>query len=190
MTDIFISYSRRDKAFVRALYEALNQLNRDAWVDWRDIAPAVEWEKTIYEGIERAKKFVYVISPDSVASKYCDDEVNHAIRHHKPLIPILCREVDLSTVRKELTVHQLISFCGEDDFSVALQKLAEVIDTDFEYARLYTRLHERAQEWKHREGQDGLLLRGSELADAEQWLMASAGKKAGTLKPTQRVHNC
>jgi hypothetical protein len=32
MTDIFISYSRRDKAFVRTLYEALNQLNRDAWL--------------------------------------------------------------------------------------------------------------------------------------------------------------
>jgi len=54
MTDIFISYSRRDKAFVRALYEALTNLNRTAWIDWRDIAPAVEWEKTIYEGIERA----------------------------------------------------------------------------------------------------------------------------------------
>ncbi|HEY9668311.1 MAG TPA: toll/interleukin-1 receptor domain-containing protein [Coleofasciculaceae cyanobacterium] len=84
MTDIFISYSRRDKAFVRALNEALKHLNRTTWVDWRDIAPAVEWEKSIYEGIERAKKFVYVISPDSVASKYCDDEVNHAVRHRKP----------------------------------------------------------------------------------------------------------
>jgi hypothetical protein len=177
MTDIFISYSRRDKAFVRALYEALTNLNRTAWIDWRDIAPAVEWEKTIYEGIERAKKFVFVISPDSVASKYCNDELNHAIRHHKPLVPILCRDVDLNTVRKELSVHQLISFCGEEDFSTALQKLAEVIDTDFEHARLYIRLKERAEEWKRRGCQEDFLLRGGELAEAQAWLTASALKK-------------
>jgi hypothetical protein len=156
MADIFISYSQRDKAFVRALYEGLKKLNRDAWVDWQDIAPAVDWEKEIAKGIELANKFVYVISPDAIASPHCTFELNHAIQHHKQLVPVLCREVDLAAVNPELTRLQLVSFCGEDDFSTALQKLAEVIDTDLEHARLFTRLKSRAEEWEASDRQSRL----------------------------------
>ena len=33
MADVFISYSRKDKAFVQRLDEALQQHEREAWVD-------------------------------------------------------------------------------------------------------------------------------------------------------------
>ncbi|WP_421657227.1 toll/interleukin-1 receptor domain-containing protein [Leptothermofonsia sp. ETS-13] len=39
MTDVFISYSRKDKDFVKTLHTALANHNREAWVDWQDIPP-------------------------------------------------------------------------------------------------------------------------------------------------------
>jgi hypothetical protein len=34
---IFISYSRKDKDFVRHLNDALIAQKREAWIDWKDI---------------------------------------------------------------------------------------------------------------------------------------------------------
>ena len=43
MSKIFISYSRKDKDFVKKLYEALTKSlpnsDQDVWVDWEDIPP-------------------------------------------------------------------------------------------------------------------------------------------------------
>ncbi len=66
MTDVFISYSRKDKDFVRRLDEALVKHNRDSWVDWKDIPPAADWLKEIYGAIEEANTFVFIVSPDSI----------------------------------------------------------------------------------------------------------------------------
>jgi WD40 repeat protein len=177
MNDVFISYSRRDKAFVRALHDALKKLEHRAWVDWLDITPALEWQQEIDQGIETADKFIFVISPDSIASKYCLAELDHAIAHRKQLIPVLNREVDFTVVRPELTQLQIISFCGEDDFATALQTLATVINTDLDHARLFTRLKQRADEWIKGDRHDSFLLRGTELATAEQWLINGANKQ-------------
>ena len=37
MTDVFISYSRKDKAFVQILNQALGESKYETWVDWEDI---------------------------------------------------------------------------------------------------------------------------------------------------------
>lgn len=176
ITDIFLSYSRRDKAFVRALYSALQKLNRSAWVDWQDIAPAVDWENSIYKGIENANKFIFVISPDSVTSPYCKDEINYAIEHKKQLVPILCRDTDLSKLHPGIAKLQIISFCGESDFESAFATLLQVIETDLEHTHFYTGLKVRAEQWEKQTRHESLLLRGTELASAEQWLTDSIDK--------------
>jgi len=89
MSDVFISYSRKDSGFVRTLHEALEKSNRETWVDWGGIAKGTEWWKEIEAGIEGADTFVFVISPDSVASTVCQDEINHAIRYNKQILPIV-----------------------------------------------------------------------------------------------------
>ena len=48
--EVFISYSRKDKDFVRRLDEELKRRDREAWVDWEGIPPGDTWEKTIYGG--------------------------------------------------------------------------------------------------------------------------------------------
>jgi TIR domain len=92
--DVFISYSRRDKVFVQRLNAALVNLNRDTWVDWEDIMPTEKWWQAIESGIESANTFVFIISPDSVASSVCKQEIEHAVLHHKRLVPVVCRDAD------------------------------------------------------------------------------------------------
>ncbi|MEM9217491.1 MAG: TIR domain-containing protein [Cyanobacteria bacterium P01_F01_bin.150] len=175
MTDVFISYCRRDKAFVRALCHALQTNGHQLWVDWEGIQASEPWREEISKGIRNAKRMVYILSPDTVASIYCDWEVDQAFQLQKKLIPILCRDVDISSVRQDVSDLQFISFCGEDDFPTALKKLEGAITADLDYDRTFARLAQRAQEWQKRDRQDGWL-RGAELEEAELWLASSTDK--------------
>jgi hypothetical protein len=56
--DVFISYSRDDDAFVRRLYDALNEKERRAWVDWKGIPPSADWMAELYAAIQSADNFV------------------------------------------------------------------------------------------------------------------------------------
>src|ERR1700730_3097518 len=88
MTDVFISYSRKDKDFVRRLDEALKSRKREAWVDWEGIRPTEEFMQAIYGAIEAADTFIFVLTPDSVVSVVCRREIAHAAEHNKRLVPI------------------------------------------------------------------------------------------------------
>ncbi len=94
MTDVFISYSRRDKVFVSRLFDALNPRKRDIWVDWKGIPYSAEWWKEICAGIEAADNFIFVISPESLGSRICNDELAYATKHNKRIIPVVRREID------------------------------------------------------------------------------------------------
>ncbi len=178
MADVFISYSRRDKAFVQVLYDALRASQYDTWIDWQDIAPTTEWWQEIETGIEAAHTFIFVISPDSVASDYCRREVDHAIQHGKRLIPILRRsDFEPGGLHPKLGQHQWLMFRPEDDFDTAFATLVETINTDLEHKKTHTRLQVKAIEWQQQNQDASLLLRGRELETAEQWLIrASTGK--------------
>jgi len=71
MADVFISYAREDQEFVKKLSQALKSHGRDAWVDWTDIPPTVEWLREIFAGIEGTAVFAFLISPESVRSPVC-----------------------------------------------------------------------------------------------------------------------
>jgi hypothetical protein len=174
--DIFISYSRRDKDFVRQLWEAFERGNQNAWVDWDDIPPTADWRQEIYLGIEAANNFVFVISPHSIGSVVCAEELAHAIAQGKRLVPIVRQEVDYQAVHPELAKLNWIFFREQDDFNRAFQTLIEAIETDLSYVRSHTRLLVRAREWDNKERDRSFLLRGSDLEAAEQWLRQSATK--------------
>ena len=124
MADVFISYSRKDKDFVKTLHLALAQCDRDAWVDWEDILPTADWWQEIERGIEAANTFVFVVSPDSVASKVCNQEIDHAIHHNKRLVPVVRRDdFDTKQAHEALRRHNWLYFRESDDFDSAFQSL-------------------------------------------------------------------
>lgn len=174
MADLFISYSRVDREFVRSLHQPLEQEGRDVWVDLDDIPPSAEWLQEIYAGIEAASSVVFVLSPSLLASKVCRQELEHAAAHGKRLIPVVCHDVDREAVPPELAARNWILWRSEDDASAALQALRRALDTDLEWVRDHTRLLTRAIEWDAERRDDSFVLRGSDLRDAEAWLNRAA----------------
>lgn len=170
MSDVFISYSRKDAEFVRRLHVALAKADRNVWVDWEDIPPTAEWLREINSAIETANSFAFVITPDSVASAICMKEVAHAVTCNKRLIPLVHREVDSATVPAALAKLNWIFFRDSDAFESSVHALLAAIDTDLDWVRTHTRLLTRASEWESSGQEKSLVLRGHHLKEAEDWL--------------------
>jgi WD40 repeat protein len=181
MTDVFISYSRHDKEFVLRLHDALQQHGRNAWVDWEGIPPSAEWMQEINSAIEAADTFVFVISPDSVASQVCNTEVAHANRNNKRLVPVVRRDPSTAAVPKSLSDLNWIFARDSDDFDVAIKSLMSAIDTDLDWARAHTRLLTRAIEWDGNRRDYSFALQGSDLQRAEHYLTMHERKEPALL---------
>ncbi|MBD1846699.1 toll/interleukin-1 receptor domain-containing protein [Cyanobacteria bacterium FACHB-63] len=182
MSDVFISYSRKDKEFVQALHAALEAEERDIWIDWEDIPATADWWQEIEQGIEGASTFVFVISPDSMVSEVCNREIDHAVKHHKRLVPIVRREGGEIAKTHPLSRHNWLFFRQEDAFDRGFAALMTAIEIDLEYVRSHTRLLERSIEWDKKDRNESFVLRGDDLKDAEAWLMQGERKEP---RPTE-----
>jgi len=176
MADVFISYSRRDEEFVLTIARALEERSKDVWRDKEDIPPAVAWEEEIRRGIDASDVFVYVLSPDSLASTHCGDELDHALGRNKTIVPLMRREPDGAVVPDALARLNYVFARDGDDFDVALAALLAAVDGLPEHARLHTRVLARAAEWEAGSRDSSRLLSGRELRDADEWLARAAGK--------------
>src|SRR5207248_9675869 len=116
MADIFISYAREDRDFVHRLDESLKSRGRETWVDWEGIRPTEEFMQAIYGAIEGADTFIFVLTPDSVASDVCGREIAHAAAHNKRMVPIVAREVNADAVPEALAKLNWIFYRDSDDF--------------------------------------------------------------------------
>ena len=107
--DAFISYSRADsKAFAINLNEKLAAAGLNVWFDQNDIPPAVDYQKQIDDGIEKAHNFLFIISPHAVNSKYCLLEIQQALKNNKRIIPSLHVEQISKEIWQQLFILQFI----------------------------------------------------------------------------------
>jgi hypothetical protein len=181
LSDVFISYSRKDKAFVLKLNDQLQAHDQEAWVDWEDIPATADWWNEIQAGIDGANTFIFVISPNSVTSEVCYKEVDHAVKSGKRFVPVLYQEVTdpahQAKMHPSIGSHNWLMFQDEAAFERNFQRLIEALQTDLDYVRNHTRLLVRAREWDMR-GRDGsFLLSGTAVREAQEWQASSAGMK-------------
>ena len=170
--DAFISYRRRpeDIEFVDWLHEALTGRGKQVWVDRRDIEPAADWSSRIERGIQSAKAFIFIITPESVVSRECLSELETAAQHHKLVVPILLRDVDRGDVPASLSRPNWIFFGPGHSTKHALDEVVQALDADLAWRDAHTRLTVRAREWADSGRDRSFLLRGSDLRSAEEWL--------------------
>jgi len=177
MSSLFISYSRKDIQNARKLTEAFKREKLDFWIDWEGIPPTVDWWKEIEKGIEEADIFLFLISPDSANSKVCSQEISHAIKNAKRLIPIVVRDVDEAKRPSELS-HLNFTFLREsDDFEINFQKMITAIRTDYDWVQTHRQLQVKALEWERSGFEKSFHLRGKELQDAEHQLAINTSKE-------------
>ncbi|MFT3893801.1 MAG: TIR domain-containing protein [Anaerolineales bacterium] len=183
---VFISYSRKDKAFVQKLNEALDTAGVRAWVDWEGIELASDWMETITTAIQGSDAFLFVISPDSLKSKVCGDELNLGLQLNKKLIPILYRDPDKdSSMHEKLAATNWVYLRDQDNFDETLPKLIQSVNTDLGWVRQHTRILERAIEWEKKTKNNSYLLSGADLDEAEHWMSEAATKPNRQVIPLQ-----
>lgn len=83
---IFISYARVDKPYCKQIVDLLDML--DVWYDQRLHIGQKWWDQIIYR-LNWCDGFIYLLSPDSVASEYCRRELDLAISLNKRIFPVL-----------------------------------------------------------------------------------------------------
>jgi WD40 repeat protein len=183
---VFISYSRKDKPFVQALNDALDRAGVYAWVDWEGIELASDWMETIKDAIQGADAFLFVISPDSLNSKICAQELEFGISLNKKLIPILYREPDkASTLHEKLSSTNWVYLRQEDNFDETLPRLVQSINTDLGWVQQHTHLLQQANEWAQKGRNNSFLLYGTELEESERWSAQASGHENRQIVPIQ-----
>ena len=170
MSHIFISYSRSDIDFAQKIVDTLAANKLDTWIDWKSIPKGEDWKEEIYRGIDGADAFLFLLSPDSVVSQMCNNEIAHAVAYGKRILPIVIRDADERLIPPEISKRNWI-FCrdGQDDFDKAIAETRETIHTDYEWLKYHTSLLVKALEWE-RTQDASRLLRGRELQEAEEIL--------------------
>ncbi len=177
MKQLFISYSRKDTEFTRHLTKRFDVEGLQAWVDWQDIPPSIDWMKEIQKGIEDANVFVYLISPDSISSTVCMQELQHAVLNGKRIIPIIIRDIDVKLVPASVTHLNWIYFSRpQDNFDRSFELVSSAIHTDYDWVQTHRRLQVRALEWERNQCEESFLLRGKDLQDAEAQLLVNREK--------------
>jgi hypothetical protein len=179
VADVFLSYSRRDGAFVQRLGSALRERGKEVWVDVEGIRDAEVFREALRRAVESSDAFVFVISPDSVGSSFCVEEVGHAATLNKRIVPIALRPVTDEEVPEGVRVRNWIPAGEEWDFETTVNRVLKALDTDLEWEREHSRLTVRAIEWEQSGRNRSFLLRGADLKSAERWLAAGAEKDPG-----------
>ncbi len=175
MAKLFVSYSRRDSVAARKLIEAFKSIEQDVWVDWESIPPAVDWLEQILRGIEESDAFIFMISPDSIASEVCKVEINWAAQNNKRIIPIVLRDVQPKDSPENIRKLNWTFIRKNDDFKEGLAKVKTAIELDLDWLEEHRRLQVRSLEW-HRKKDPSLLLRGRDLRNAGRMIATATSK--------------
>lgn len=129
--DVMISYSHQDKEFMRKIKGALEDSGVTVWVDESDLSAGAEFLSKIGQAIIDAKLFLTILSPTSLDSKYCKDELALAYVSSKPIFPCalvpfdeLSRIMDFG-MRLQLAPLQWIMFTDDRAFKDAFSELIE-----------------------------------------------------------------
>jgi WD40 repeat protein len=166
---LFISYSRRDMAAADLLVTALEGQDFEVTIDRRNLPYGEEWQKELGDFIRGADTVVWLVSPDSVASKWCNWELGEVGRLHKRLVTVKIRPVALEELPESLGKINLLPAEGVYDPAAHLALLVTTLNTDGAWTKESTRLADRAREWIAGKRNPGLLLRGAGLKNAEAW---------------------
>ena len=91
----FVCYSHTDADLVYPELVWLTKQNCNIWYD-EGIAPGQEWTEELAQAIKGASHFLYFVSPDSIQSRNCRDEVNFALENDQHLVSVHLTETQLT----------------------------------------------------------------------------------------------
>jgi len=119
---VFICYSHDDKALVYPEITWLCEHGVNVWYD-EGISPGEEWSEELGQAIDGAERFLYFVSPQSVASRHCRNELNFAQNHGKSILSVYLQDTKLpSGVELVISASQAVvkPDLSEEDYRARL----------------------------------------------------------------------
>ena len=181
MSDIFISYSRADKARVKPLAE---EPARRGWSVWWDhtIPPGKSWDREIEKALDEARCVVVLWSHDSVESDWVRNEADEGKRR-RILVPALLDNVRIPLAFRGIQAANLMDWTadfGHVEFGKLVGAVAEllggtgIVEAPAAAAPLKADLKTRVAEAEARDAADQSRLRLP--SDADYWVRIPAGE--------------
>jgi sugar phosphate isomerase/epimerase len=109
--DVFISYPNQDRTTAEAACAALEADGIKCWIAPRDVAPGTEWAAAIIDALDRCRAMVLIFSSHTNQSRQIHREVQRALDHEKPVVPLPVSKFFWSTTL--LTSGHARSSCGK-----------------------------------------------------------------------------
>ena len=130
--DLFISYSSKDKDFVKKLAEDLTSYGVKVWWDQWEMKVGDSLNKKIQEGISQSSWLGIVLSPDSVKSPWVERELNSALikelqLHDVFVLPILYRACDIPIFLQD-KVYADFKTSYEKGLQILLDRISRYVD--------------------------------------------------------------
>ena len=91
--DVFISYSSKDKPAADAACAVLESKGIRCWIAPRNIIPGTDWGESIIDALTESRAFVLVFSSHANTSPQIKREVERAVNHGMPVIPLRIEDV-------------------------------------------------------------------------------------------------
>lgn len=118
---IFVSYARVDKPFCIQIVTTLDV--HDVWFDDRLYA-GQDWWKEILRRLDWCEGFVYLLSPDSVKSEYCQKELEIAQSLGRHIFPVVIHpDTPIPTSLDEIQFVDLSKGLTADNVRVLLNSI-------------------------------------------------------------------
>lgn len=117
---IFVSYAHDDSAIVLDLIRVLDI--HEVWFDQR-LTIGTAWWSEIERQISAAHCVVFFLSPNSVASEYCQKELDVALRLQKSIAPVMIVPMGTMDIPERLSPYQIITVAGENKSDAAVDLL-------------------------------------------------------------------
>jgi CRP-like cAMP-binding protein len=122
---VFISYSRKDAAFVRKIVAGLEEQGVSVWLDQFHIPPGVNWDDAIDEALNMCRAMLLVLSPAAMASEAVKSEWKYFQGHlNRPVVPVRYQNCDIPY--RHLANLQHIDFISQG-YEAAFSQLVDAL---------------------------------------------------------------
>ncbi len=124
--DVFLSYSSVDRVWTEKLKDDLGRYGVTVWLDKDKIRPGDMFVGALEQALKESLVVALIVSPDSVASGWVEEEYHRALQLTKDklplrLIPVVLRDAELPGF---LQIRQPVDFRNPSEYSL---KIAELV---------------------------------------------------------------
>jgi tetratricopeptide (TPR) repeat protein len=116
---LFMSYPRKDRPKVDKLVHVLEQGGQVVWID-DQLKVGQPWRQQLADAIEDADGIVLALTPNWIASPYCQWEFITAVEMGKKIIPVLLD--DTEDIPDRISQYQYANFIDGFDDDAKVQK--------------------------------------------------------------------